>query len=102
MFMFWRDRIVTFAAPRMARQDSLYRQPTTFEDPVDLQSFDSVVRTSWLVTTIFTQPRRYRKLIKLDQRYQRKSNNLVKHPFVKATKIKDFYFKIDFLLLKIS
>lgn len=102
MFMFWRNRIIAFAAPRMTRQDSLYRQPTSFEDPVDLQSLDGVVRTSWLVSTIFTQPRRNRKLIKLDNRNQRKSNNLVKHPFVKATKIKDFYFKIDFLLLKIS
>ena len=102
MFMFWRYRIITFPTPRMTRQDSLYRQPTTFDEPVHLQGFDRIVRTSWLVSAIFPQPRRYCKLIKLDQRYQRKSNNLVKHPFVTATKIKDFYFKIDFLLLKIS
>ncbi len=85
--LFWWNRIITFAAPRMATCDSFNREPASFEKPVDFQGFQSIMRTSRVISAVFPQPRRNGKLIKLYQSCNWKNQNLVQHNSLSYAKI---------------
>lgn len=83
MITFRRNRIVTFASPRVTASNSFRAQPESFKRSMHAKRFNHIMRARGFVPAVFRQNRGNEPLIEFYQYHQRKCDDFVEHALQK-------------------